>query len=74
MGHIEIIKILCENGANPEMEKINGGRGIHIVTEANQTKALQIFLEYCHPNIEAKLANDTVALYLAAQFGYTEVK
>ena len=66
MENIEIIKLLCINGANPEAEKINGGRLIHVAGDTNGTESMKVLIKYCNVDLESQLVNDTTALYLAA--------
>ena len=66
------MKRLCAAGADVESEKTHGGRAIHTAADTNQPEVITALLE-CGARRNALLMDDTTALYLAAQNGFTEV-
>lgn len=75
-GQSHIITLLCEKGANVEMEKLNhGARPLHIAVDQNQPDAVRALIAPpCSASInESLMFGDTSPLYLAAQYGHVEV-
>jgi len=68
-GHHEIIKVLCDAGADADAATTLGGRPLHAAAQKGHGKAVDALLE-CGASTETLLNNDTTPLYLAALEGH----
>jgi ankyrin repeat protein len=49
MGQPEAVRVLCKGGADPEKEKIQGGRALHTAADTNQTEVARVLIEVRKP-------------------------
>jgi hypothetical protein len=69
-GHTEIVRLLLEHGADPNMENTNGDTPLLISSNNGHTEISKLLLEHgADPNIE----NTNTPLNLAAVKGHTEI-
>ena len=73
VGRDEVVKLLCDLGADVEAEKVTGGTALHTAVDANMSDTVAVLVEHCGARVDALLMGDTSPLYLAAQRGHTEV-
>lgn len=77
MGQVEVIKLLCQHGANVRSKKSTGGIPLHTAADANQTDAVRVLLSpICEggaDTVNFLLMGDTTPMYFASQRGFAEV-
>ncbi|CAL1146769.1 unnamed protein product [Cladocopium goreaui] len=73
MGHLSVVRRLCDLKADVEAEKMQGGTALHTAADTNNAAVAQVLLEACAADPEALLLGDTVPLYLAAGRGFPKV-
>ncbi|CAJ1440251.1 unnamed protein product [Effrenium voratum] len=73
MGHVQVVRMLCQLGADVEAEKSQGGSALHTAADTDNAEVARVLLESCGADPEALLLGDTVPLYLAAGRGFPAV-
>ena len=73
MGHVAVVRALCQAGSNADARKVNGGTPLHSAADANQTLAATELIGGCGARTDILLMEDTTPLYLAAQRGFVEM-
>lgn len=71
-GHADIIRALCNAGADADASTTLGGRPLHAAAQKGHVRAVEALLA-CGCNTETLLNEDTTPLYLAALEGHAAV-
>ncbi|MBD5001398.1 ankryin, partial [Xanthomonas citri pv. citri] len=65
MGHVSVIRSLCEAGADANARKVNGGTPLHTSADSGQRAAVEALVRApCNADLHLLLNNDTTPLYL----------
>jgi ankyrin repeat protein len=77
-GHSSTIRLLTSLGARPSVADHEGWTALHAACEKGQVSAVETLIEVVDPSdlrtlINARSTESIVALYLAAQHGYTDI-
>jgi len=73
MGHVDVIELLCAQGADANAPKTGGSTPLHVAVDSNKTASIRTLIRFCGADPHKLLAGDTGPLYLAAQRGLTNI-
>eukprot|EP00039_Didymoeca_costata_P014863 m.245744 g.245744 ORF g.245744 m.245744 type:complete len:854 (-) comp16109_c3_seq10:48-2609(-) len=72
MGHVRVVQLLLEEGADPEKTGMNGANALHIAASMGHTEVMEMLIEHgANVNAQHKFAKST-ALHFAAEMGQVE--
>lgn len=73
MNQAAAIIVLCELGANVDLLTSNNSTALHVAAHSNASgETILALIKNCRIDSNSLMNQDTTALYLAAQFGYTD--
>lgn len=70
LGHVGIMQLLCQHGANSSAITAVGGTALHTAAQVGMDRSVSPLIRACAVPPDALLQGDTTALYLAAQHGH----
>lgn len=72
MGHVNVMKLLLENGFDADQATDGSLRPIHLAAQNGHLEAMKLLLEMTEVTIDAKTHSGATALYLASLNGHSE--
>uniref|UniRef100_A0A671YFU5 Ankyrin 2 n=1 Tax=Sparus aurata TaxID=8175 RepID=A0A671YFU5_SPAAU len=72
MGHLNIVLLLLQNGASPDVSNIRGETALHMAARAGQVEVVRCLLRN-GAIVDARAREDQTPLHIASRLGKTEI-
>ena len=73
LGHLDMVKLLCENGADVNLMGSHGWAPLHSAIQGGQTEMVEYLIDHTDVNVELPRFDGFKPLLLAAIKGYSDI-